>query len=150
MKKLVLASAALVAVVLAATAAGAPTTTRTLTFVGVQQQFIAPPAPTLGDRMLFTSVLFNHAAGFGRPAGARVGRAEGVCTVTSNKPPAVQCTFTAHLPNGQFVAMGDGDPGKRISRWAIVGGLGAYAGASGSLVITNVSPTKSIGVAHLR
>jgi dirigent-like protein len=148
-KKLVLAGAALAAVVLAATASGASSGGRTFTFVGVQQSFIAPPEPTLGDRMLFTSVLYNHTSAFGKPAGARVGRAEGVCTVTQDKPPAVQCTFTAHVPNGQIVAMGDGDPGKRVSRWAIVGGLGAYAGARGTLVITNVSPTKSIGVAHL-
>jgi hypothetical protein len=148
-KKLVLAAAALVAVVLAATASGAPSTPRTITFVGIQQRFIAPPEPTLGDRMLFTSALYNHESAFGKPAGARVGHAEGVCTVTSNKPPAVQCTFTAHVPNGQFVAMGDGDPGGHVSRWAIVGGLGAYASAHGTLVITNLSPTKSIGVAHL-
>jgi hypothetical protein len=146
-KKLVLLGAALAAVVLAATASGASSTPRTLEFNGVQVSFVSPPAPKPGDRLVFTSIVFNHASAFGQPAGARVGRAEGVCTVTSYA--AVQCVFTAHLPNGQLVAMGDGDPGKRVSRWAIVGGLGAYAGARGTLVITNTSQTKSFVVAHL-
>ena len=113
----------------------------------MQQTFVAPSKPMPGDRMLFGSVVYNRTAAFGMPAGARVGRAEGVCTVTSLT--ATQCVFTAHLPNGQLVAMGDGDPGKHVSRWAIVGGLGSYTGAHGTLVITNLSPTRSVVVAHL-
>ncbi|HEV2591999.1 MAG TPA: dirigent protein [Gaiellaceae bacterium] len=150
MKKLVLGAAALAAVLLAGVASGAPATSRTLAFTDVQQRSIAPPDPTLGDRMMFTSVIYNHGSQFGKPSGARAGRAEGVCTVTGNTPPAVQCVFTAHVPNGQLVAMGDGDPGKPVSRWAIVGGLGAYTSARGTLVITNVSPTRSLVVAHLQ
>ena len=138
MKKLVLLGAVLAAVVLAATASGASSTPRTLEFTDVQQTFISPKEPMPGDRLVFTSIIYDH--------GSRVGRAEGVCTVTSRA--AVQCTFTAHVPSGQIVAMGDGDPGKPVSRWAIVGGLGAYTGARGTLVITNVSPTTSHVVVH--
>jgi dirigent-like protein len=148
-KKLVLVGAALAAVVLTATASGASSTSHTLSFTSVQTAFMAPPEPTLGDRIMFKSVEYNHRAAFGKPAGAQVGHAVGVCTVTSNTPPAVQCVLTAHLPNGQLVAMGDGDPAKHVSRWAIVGGLGAYTNARGTLVITNLSPTKSLVVAQL-
>ena len=153
MKKLAIAAAALTAAAATLVVAGAgsaSSTGRTIELVGIQQQFIAPPAPHAGDRLLFTSAVYNRGAEFGRPAGARVGRATGVCTVTSDDdPPAVQCTFTAHVPDGQIVAVGEGDPGKHVSRWAIVGGIGAYAGARGTLVVTNVSETKSLVAVHL-
>jgi Dirigent-like protein len=148
-KNLVLVGAALAAVAVAASASGASSSPQTLSFTSVQTAFVAPSAPTLGDRLMFKSVEYNHGSAFGKPAGAPVGHAVGVCTVTSNTPPAAQCVLTAHLPNGQLVAMGDGDPARHVSRWAIVGGVGAYTNASGTLVITNLSPTKSLVVAHL-
>lgn len=153
MKKLAIAAAALaaVAVTLVVSGAGAASSSgRTLELVGVQQQFLAPAEPHVGDRLLFTSAVYNRGAQFGKPAGARVGRATGVCTLTSDeRPPAVQCVFTAHVPDGQIVAMGEGDPGAHVNRWAIVGGIGAYAGARGTLVVTNVSETKSLVAVHL-
>ena len=153
MKKGILAAAALgatAAVLVLAGAGSASSTGRTLELVGVQQQFLAPPAPHIGDHVLFSSAIYNRGAAFGKAAGARVGRATGVCTVTSDgKPPAVQCVFTAHVPDGQIVAMGEGDPGTDVNRWAIVGGIGAYATARGTLVITNVSETKSLVAVHL-
>jgi len=153
MKKVILTAATFAAAAASLVLAGsgsASSTGRTLELVGVQQQFLAPPAPHVGDRLLFTSTTYNRIAQFGKPAGARVGRATGVCTVTSDgEPAAVQCVFTAHVPDGQIVAMGEGDPGRHVSRWAIVGGIGAYAGARGTLVVTNVSPTKSLVEVHL-
>jgi hypothetical protein len=153
MKKVMLTAAAFAtagASLVLAGSGSASSTGRTLELVGIQQQFLAPPAPHVGDRLLFKAAVYNRGPEFGKPAGARVGRATGVCTVTSDgRPPAVQCVYTAHVPDGQIVAMGEGDPGTRVNRWAIVGGIGAYANARGTLVITNVSETKSLVAVHL-
>lgn len=157
MKKIHLLAGALAASIVAvgvlvlAGVGSASSTGRTLEFVSVQQRFVTDPAdPTLGGRLVFDDVAYNRVAQFGRPAGARIGRAEAVCTVTSNASPiGAQCIFTAHVPDGQLVLMGDGNPGKRVSRWAVVGGLGAYTTARGTVTVTALSQTKSLVVVHL-
>lgn len=152
MKKVTLAVAfgAVAATLVAAGTGSAASTGRTLELVGIQQSFVSPPMPHVGDHMLFKSAVYNRGAQFGRPAGARVGSATGVCTITTDgESPQLQCVFTAHVPNGQIVAMGEGNPGGHVSRWAIVGGVGAYATSRGTLVITNVSQIKSLVAVHL-
>jgi hypothetical protein len=141
---LVLASAAL-----AAHRGAAP---RTLSFVDAQQSFTLDPrgAPAVGSRLLLTKALFNRSAQFGRPAGARVGSVEVVCTIVSQQ--RAQCSVTAHVPDGEIVAMG----AMRISRnglarntFAIVGGAGASAQAGGTVTSRDVDRTRSIVTLHL-
>jgi hypothetical protein len=154
-----LAAVGAVAIVVAATgnASGAAGSgTRTMTFLSIQQQFATvPPAsksapPQVGTRFIFRDVSYNRAAQFGKPAGALIGRAEGVCTLIAlAAKPAAQCMITAHLPDGQVVIAAEGDPGAKVTKYAIVGGIGAYANARGFVTATALSETKSVIVAHL-
>ena len=63
--------------------------------------------PTLGARFAFTNALYKWA---GTKRGARVGRIEGLCTITKLNLAAfgatVACTGTAFLPAGQLQAQG--------------------------------------------
>jgi hypothetical protein len=106
--------------------------------------------PQVGLRFVFQDVSYNRGAQFGKPAGAAIGRSEGVCTLIAvTKKPQAQCLITAHVPNGQIVIAGEGDPGAKVTQYAIVGGVGAYANARGSVTATALSDTKSLIVIHL-
>jgi hypothetical protein len=139
----------------AAAGAHTPAGGRTLQFVTAERLFTTVPAgskaapPQLGSRMLFEDVMFNRVAQFGKPRGARVGRAEGVCTLMSATRPEAQCLITAHVPDGQIVVAGEGDPGARITRYAVTGGIGAYANARGTVTATAINPERTLVVIHL-
>jgi len=129
---------------LAGSAAAAPNP-QTLQFVSVQQSFAEDsPAPVVGSRLFFADVIYNKVPQFGKPAGVRVGRDEGVCTIVTMQD--AQCVVTAHVPNGQIVVMG----GMRLSRgpatnhFAIVGGAGDYGSARGTVLSRDLSQTKSL------
>jgi hypothetical protein len=130
--------------------------TRTLEFVSVQRHFDTVPQmsrqrpPQIGLRFVFRDVAYNRGAQFGKPAGAPIGRSEGVCTlIAATRKPQAQCMITAHLPDGQVVVAGASDPGGKVTRYAVVGGLGAYTNARGSVTSTALSATKSLIVVHL-
>jgi len=150
-----IAAAVAVAATGAAAVARTATASRTLQFVSTEQVFTSVPAitkaapPELGGRLLFEDVMFNRVAQFGKPRGARVGRAEGVCTLMSTTRPEAQCLITAHVPDGQIVVAGEGDPGARIARYAITGGIGAYVNARGTVTATAVSSRKTLIVVRL-
>jgi hypothetical protein len=145
-----LALAAALAAAFAGSAVAAPQT-QTLQLLTVQKTSAftpdAPPAP--GSRILFSDALYNRAPQFGRPAGARIGHAEGVCTLVTAG--AAQCVITAHLPNGQIVIVG----AQRLTRGlatnhlAVVGGAGAYGSAHGSVVSHDLSQTRSAVTVNL-
>jgi len=129
---------------------------RTIELVSVQQRFATVPqmtrqtTPSIGLRMVFQDRTFNRAAQFGRPAGAQVGRAEGVCTLIAvSRQPQAQCLITAHVPDGQIVVAGEGDPGANVTHYAIVGGLGAYANVRGWVFGKALSDTKTLITIHL-
>jgi dirigent-like protein len=158
MKSLALLAVALVAAagLAAATGSASGPGTRTLELVSVEKQFFGVPEvgpgapPQVGGRLFFTDLNYNRLPQFGKPAGALVGRAEGVCTlVSASRPPQAQCLITAHVPDGQLVVAGTGDPAKRITRYAVVGGIGAYANARGTVTSTAISETRSLIVVHL-
>jgi hypothetical protein len=98
--------------------------------------------PTLGARFAFTNVLYKWA---GTKRGARVGRIEGLCTITNldlaAQAATVACTATAFLPAGQLQAMAtlvfSGKSGP-VSYISIVGGNGGYAGVRGYVKSTNL------------
>jgi hypothetical protein len=126
-----------VAAAVAASSAGA-SSARMLQLVSVQQSFAITPAgaPTVGSRMIFTQAIYNRVPQFGLPRGARVGRAEVVCTIVS--PTAAQCLVTAHVPTGQIVALGAMTTrrGPVTTRFSVLGG--------GTVVSKDVSDTKSL------
>jgi hypothetical protein len=129
---------------------------RTLEFVSVQQHFSSVPhmsrqdPPQVGSRLVFQDLAYNHGQQFGKPDGAPIGRAEGVCTLIAvSKKPQAQCLITAHMPDGQIVVAGEGDPGAKFTHYAVVGGFGAYANARGWVTGRALSDTKSLIVVHL-
>jgi hypothetical protein len=141
------AMAAAVAVAAAlAGSAGAATQSQTLRLLTVQQSGVFSPdaAPAPGSRILFADALFNRVAQFGKPAGARIGHAEGVCTLITMG--TAQCVITAHVPNGQLVLVGSMrlTRGLATNHLAIVGGAGAYGSARGTVFSRDVSQTKSL------
>ena len=131
---------------LAAVPAAGASSSHTLQFISVQKQFTVTPQgdPTVGSRLIFADAIYNRVPQFGKPAGARVGRVEVVCTIVTMG--SAQCMVTAHLPSGQIVAAGGMvlKEGRATNRFAITGGAGAYATARGTVLSRDVSPTKSI------
>jgi hypothetical protein len=128
---------------------------RAIELVSIQQHFAAVPPinpsapPQVGGRFVFQDISYNRRTQFGKPAGARIGRAEGVCTLVSPSRPEAQCLITAHVPEGQIFVAADGDPGAKVSHYAVVGGLGAYVNARGTVTATSLSETKTLVVIHL-
>ena len=138
-----------VAAVLAAAlagSAGAATQGQTLQLVSVQQSALFTPhgPPAIGSRIVFADAIFNRAPQFGKPAGARVGHVEGVCTIVTLG--SAQCLITAHVPNGQIVVAGSMrlSDGPVTNHFAIVGGAGAYGSARGTVVSHDLTQTKSL------
>lgn len=130
---------------LAGSAAAAPSSQQTLQFVSVQQSFSDDTAaPTVGSRLFFSNAIYNKVPQFGRPAGARVGHDEGLCTIVTMR--YAQCVVTAHVPNGQIVVMGSMvlTQGPATNHFAIVGGAGAYGSARGTVLSRDLSQTKSL------
>jgi hypothetical protein len=140
---LALAAAAAATALAASGSSAAPAT---VALLSSQKSFVLQPggAPAVGSRMIFTDALFNRGAQFAKPSGARVGSAEIVCTIVSRTK--AQCSVTAHLPNGEVVAMGalTATKGLSHSTFAIVGGAGAYAHAGGVVQSRDLSQTRSL------
>jgi len=101
-------------------------------------QDAAPPGPSLGDRLVFTSNLFDE-------QGRQVGHDGADCVTVRldpTAPPAeqqiVQCTVTVALPDGQITVQGlaQGLEG----RFAVTGGTGAYSTARGEAHVVDTAP----------
>src|SRR4051794_14074130 len=97
-RMLVLAAAG--AAVAVGAASAAPKDAQTLSFVSASQSETFVPAtgretgPQVGARLLFRDVLYNRGAQLGKPSGARIGSAEGVCTIMASTRPLAQCVIT--------------------------------------------------------
>ena len=147
---LALAVAATAAVATAASGSAQDRAPQTLLFLSVQQSFMMVPQasrtapPQVGGRLIFTDAMYNRVAQFGKPAGARVGTAEGVCTLVGIGK--AQCVVTAHVPDGQIVAIGAMAlrRGLGTSRFAIAGGAGAYGSARGTVTSRDVSQSRTL------
>jgi hypothetical protein len=104
----------------------------------------APKGASKGDRVLLRDRLINVAKQFGKPAGAVVGRDEGVLVLTS----ATSGTFdgVTTLPGGTIRLHGVIRNG--TESFSIAGGTGKYAHARGTIV---VGPGKSpLNTYHLK
>jgi len=140
---LVCAVAITVAVAASAAATNAPAPTRALRFVSKTTRFtpIGFPAdqktpPPIGSRYIVQIALFNQAAQFGKAAGAQVGSGELDCTFTTSTRSL--CNGVAHLPDGYLTFTGaNPSNGATIERYAVTGGISAYANLRGQIKATN-------------
>jgi len=144
--------AVVMAVAVTLASGGSASATKTLRFLDSQRSFTIDPQgpPTVGSRLIFTHVLYNRGSQFGKPAGARIGSAESICTVVS--PSLAQCSVTAHVPDGEVVAMGSlrlSEDGRTQSTFAIIGGAGAYSSARGTVASRDLSDTRSLVTLHV-
>ena len=92
--------------------------------------------PPVGSQYIITVTLINAAPQFGKPSGARIGRALIDCTFLSASTANGDgiCSGIAHLPNGYFTFGGNGGfSNAKHGYWAITGGVGPYANDRGQL-----------------
>ena len=153
-RRLIMIASALgaAASVLVIAAAGTARTNaqQTLAFTGVERHnTMANGAPNVGGEIIFDDVIYNRGSQFGKPSGARVGTAEGVCTVVTEMK--AQCVITAHVPDGQIVVVGAivASDTPHTDHYAIVGGGGAYGNAQGTVTTTPLGETRNLVVLHL-
>ena len=130
--------------------AGAASPTRTLKFLDIHIRYTAvgfaassTATPPIGSTEVFTGLLENYNAQFGKPMGAHVGRIGLDCTVLSTAPDGL-CTGIAHVPDGFFTFVGNGPfTNSNVRHYAITGGVAAYVEARGELTITTDSVGRS-------
>ena len=98
----------------------------------------APAGPSIGDRLIFSSDLFDE-------NGSLVGRDGADCVIVridTTADPAnqqvVQCTVSVQLADGQITAQGLAQG--TDNTFAITGGTGAYRGATGEAEAKDVVP----------
>lgn len=143
MKKLLLAATAagLATAAILATSGSAQTATRSLTLTETVQKgigFFPKHAPRQGTRFGFGGKISGDDRGFDR----------GVCTAIGNlrtRNPAAKitlCTLQLELSKGSLSLQGMTPQRSRNTRIAVTGGTGAYDGARGTAVVTDVSQSK--------
>jgi hypothetical protein len=127
------ALAALAAAAVVATSGSAQTPPSTLHLVSTTQKgvgFFPKGRPRQGDRL-----------GFGdKITGDQTGTSRGVCTIVGKQ---LLCTIQVQLANGTLSAQGIVPQRSNNNPVAITGGTGAYNGARGTALVTDVSQTKS-------
>jgi hypothetical protein len=121
-----LAGLAAAASVASARVTAPPTIKFALAFHDVQID-LGKRGPSLGDERLFADSMLDA-------KGRKVGHDAGVCTFTSLAPPEAACQITFFLSKGEIAIQFLNTPPRRKVA-AIVGGTGAYRGASGEAVI---------------
>lgn len=96
---------------------------------------------SLGDAFVFTSKLTRQ--------GEKVGHTGVVCTITSRRRGEAQCVGTAWFRGDQITVQGllAGEP--QTFELPITGGTGAYEGAQGTLVVTELRGPNELLVFHL-
>lgn len=143
MTKLLLAAAAagLATAAILAASGSAQNSPRSLTLTETIQRgvgFFPKHAPRQGTRFGFGGKISGDDSGFDR----------GVCTAIGNlrtRNPSAKvtlCTLQLELSKGSLSVQGMTPQRSRNTRVAITGGTGAYDGARGTAVITDVSQTK--------
>ena len=102
------------------------------------------PGPSLGDRLIFTSDLFDE-------ENRRVGRDGADCVVVrldQSAPPQqqqiVQCAITVELPNGQLTFQGLAQGTESL--FAVTGGTGTYRTARGEAFAKDIVPLQEADI----
>ncbi len=130
------------ALMIGAAGAGAAGPARTLKFLDIHIRYTpvgfsatSSAVPPVGSTEVFTGLLENYDAQFGKPMGTHVGRIGLACTVLSSAPDGL-CTGIAHVPDGFFTFVGNGPfTNSTVRHYAITGGVGAYARTRGEITI---------------
>jgi hypothetical protein len=129
------ASAAIATTALLATAGSAQTTPTPLHLVEKTQKgvgFAPARAPRQGDRLGFGSTISGDERGTSRT----------ICTVIGTGRFSALCTIHVQLAHGTLAAQGLVGEKSNSSPVAITGGTGAYNGARGTALVTDVSASK--------
>jgi hypothetical protein len=124
-------AAAIVTAALVASAGSAQAPPTTLHFVSKSQKsvgFMPKGAPRQGDRLGFGDTVTGDDTGYDR----------GVCTVVG-RPGGLLCTIQVQLSKGSLTAQGLVPERAKNTPLAITGGTGAYDGARGTALVTDVS-----------
>jgi hypothetical protein len=112
---------------------GQPTTLHLSTHSQKNIGFFPRHAPRPGDQI-----------GFGdRITGDDTGIARTVCTIMNPKDPSFPCIVWMKLSNGTLTAQGFFPERAHTARVAITGGTGAYDGARGTALATDITQTSS-------
>ncbi len=120
----------------AATRARATTLHLTAHFVHAALVDAAPQGPSAGDQQVVAGTLLR-----GTKA---VGRFGFVCEfLTTGRNANEECTGTGRLSDGSITAQGFSRQSDDDHTWAVVGGTGAYRGASGQIAIHDVNDSTS-------
>ena len=118
----------------AATAGSSDTLRLVETFTTTFTQDVAPTGPSIGDRLLYTTVL--------KKQGKKVGIGIGDCarlTGTTEATGLYKGAETVRLPGGDVTTTGAFTFEHKLSKWAITGGTGKYRGKTGEVDFTTVS-----------
>src|SRR4051794_27624142 len=102
---------------------------------------LGAPGPSVGDELVVHDALVNRRA-------ETVGSDAGVCTFTSVAPPVASCVLTFVLGDGQIATQFRNTPPPR-KLVAIVGGTGAYRGATGELLLVENPDQTGTATFHL-
>ena len=99
---------------------------------------LGAPGPGIGDRLVFSSPIFDT-------TGQRIGQDGADCVIVRidpTQPPArqqiVQCTISVQLPDGQITVQGLAQGTENY--FAITGGTGAYRQAKGEVLAVDIVP----------
>ena len=134
---LIATAAAVATTAILATSGSAQTQPTTLHFVSAPERgagFVPKGAPHPGDRLGFGNKISGDDTGFGRA----------VCTVLGKKGEGgLPCTMWVQLTRGTLALQGEVPERAHNTPIAVTGGTGAYNGAHGTAVITDVSKTKT-------
>lgn len=130
-------AAAVATTAIIATTGSAQTQSTTLHLTSSPQQagsFFPKHAPRPGDRLGLASKVAGDDTGYGRA----------VCTVLGKDGQGgMPCTIWVHLSHGTLALQGLLPQRARNTPIAVTGGTGAYNGARGTAVVTDVSKTKT-------
>jgi hypothetical protein len=98
-------------------------------------------APPVGARLEIRVLLENVGSQYGKPSGAKVGRALLDCTVVTSfaETGTVDglCQGIAHVPDGFLTFEGNGLGNAKVTFYAVTGGVGPYADERGSIRVVN-------------
>jgi hypothetical protein len=127
-------AAALVTAALVASTGSAQAPPAALHFVSTSQKgagFMPKGAPRQGDRIGFGDTITGDDSGYDR----------GVCTFVGR--PTLMCTIQVQLSKGTLTVQGMLPQRAKGTPIAITGGTGAYDGARGTALVTDVSASKT-------
>jgi hypothetical protein len=89
---------------------------------------------TVGDRFLFTKRLYRPGAKPNQPSGKPIGRGAALCTVTAPGGRELACTGPLYLRGGYLLVSDAFRPSAHAKvTGAVIGGVGAYANARGTV-----------------